>query len=196
MGKLILVRHGQTDMNVEGIYFGWLDPSLNEKGREQGKRAKKIVEKFPYDNIYSSDLKRASETAQYVNYLEKEIVYDKRLRELNFGIFEGLNYEEIKNKYPQECKESEKNWEEYNFKTGESPREVQKRAVEFIESLDLEKNNLVVTHWGVINCILSWYFSKDLESYWKYAVENGEVCIIEFVNKFPILRGLNIGGLL
>ena len=40
MGKLILVRHGQTDMNVEGIYFGWLDPALNEKGREQGERAR------------------------------------------------------------------------------------------------------------------------------------------------------------
>ena len=96
MGKLILVRHGQTDMNVEGIYFGWLDPALNEKGREQGERAKEVLRKISYDNIYSSDLKRASETARLVNYLKKELVLDKRLRELNFGIFEGLSYEEIK----------------------------------------------------------------------------------------------------
>ena len=171
MGKLILVRHGQTDMNVEGIYFGWLDPVLNEKGREQGERAK----------------------ARLVNYLKKELVLDKRLRELNFGIFEGLSYEEIKSKYPEECKESEKDWQNFNFITGENPKDLQKRAVEFVESLDLEKNNLVVTHWGVINCILSWYFSNGIESYWKYSVENGGICIIEFVDRFPILKGLNIG---
>lgn len=193
MGKLILVRHGQTDMNVDGIYFGWLDPVLNEKGREQGKKAKDTIKSIFYDKIYSSDLKRASETAQYVNYLNREINYDKRLRELNFGIFEGLTYEEIQKKYPKECEESSKNWKDYNFLTGESPRELQRRAVEFVESLDLEKNNLVVTHWGVINCILSWYFSNELDSYWKYSVENGGVCIIEFVDRFPILKGLNIG---
>ena len=76
MGKLILVRHGQTDMNVEGIYFGWLDPALNEKGREQGERAKEVLRRISYDNIYSSDLKRASETARLVNYLKKELVLD------------------------------------------------------------------------------------------------------------------------
>lgn len=193
MGKLILVRHGQTDMNVEGIYFGWLDPALNEKGREQGERAKEVLRKISYDNIYSSDLKRASETARLVNYLNRELVLDKRLRELNFGIFEGLSYEEIKSKYPEECKESEKDWQNFNFITGENPKDLQKRAVEFVESLDLEKNNLVVTHWGVINCILSWYFSNGIESYWKYSVENGGICIIESVDRFPILKGLNIG---
>lgn len=193
MGKLILVRHGQTDMNVEGIYFGWLDPSLNAMGREQGKRARDVVKKLNYHNIYSSDLKRASETAEYVNYLDQNIVFDRRLRELNFGIFEGLSYEEIQKKYPEEYKKSERDWERYNFVNGESPRDLQKRTIDFVESLDLERDNLVVTHWGVINCILSWYFSKELESYWKYSVENGGVCIIEFVNKFPILRGLNIG---
>lgn len=193
MGKLILVRHGQTDMNVDGIYFGWLNPILNEKGREQAKKAKDTINSIFYDKIYSSDLKRTSETAQYVNYLNKEINYDKRLRELNFGIFEGLTYEEIKKKYPKECEESSKKWKDYNFLTGESPRELQKRAIEFVESLDLKKNNLVVTHWGVINCILSWYFSNELDSYWKYYVENGGVCIIEFVDRFPILKGLNIG---
>ena len=44
-----------------------------------------------------------------------------------------------------------------------------------------------------INCILSWYFSNGIESYWKYSVENGGICIIEFVDRFPILKGLNIG---
>lgn len=192
MGKLILVRHGQTDMNLDGLYFGWLDPSLNEKGIEQAQKARESMKKISYDNIYSSDLLRASETAQIVNYLEKDIVFDSRIRELNFGIFEGLSYEEIVTKYPVESEISLKEWRTYNFETGESPTDLQRRAVEFVESLDLEKDNLVVTHWGVINCILSWYFSNELDSYWKYSVENGGLCVIEFVDRFPILKGLNI----
>lgn len=193
MGKLILVRHGQTDMNIENIYFGWLDPELNSNGIEQGKRARDILKNIPYDKIYSSDLKRTRETAILINYLERDIILDKRVRELNFGIFEGLSYQEIQERYPLEAKESAENWKNFNFITGESPRDLQKRAIDFVESLDLSKDNLVVTHWGVINCILSWYFSNELDSYWKYSVENGGICIIEFVDNFPILKGLNIG---
>lgn len=193
MGKLILVRHGQTKLNSDGIYFGWLDPQLNERGVEQAKRAGEVIKNIHYDRIYSSDLKRARETAEYLNYKELSIELDKRLREINFGIFEGLTYEEIQKRYPNECKASERDWENFNFSTGESPRQLQKRVVDFVEGLNFEEDNLVVTHWGVINSILSWYFSKGLDSYWKYSVENGGVCIIEFTNKFPVLKGLNIG---
>lgn len=193
MGKLIIVRHGQTQMNVEGIFFGKLDPGLNEMGRVQCKKAGDILKRYGYDAIYSSDLLRASETAELINYLKLPIKFDKRLQEIDFGIFEGLSYKEIKEKYPVECEKSKNEWKTFDFVTGESLERLQSRAVEFVESLDKTKNNLVVTHWGVINCILSWYFSDKLESYWKYSVENGGICIIEFADDFPILKGLNIG---
>lgn len=193
MGKLIIVRHGQTQMNVEGIFFGKLNPGLNEMGRVQCKKAEDILKKHGYDAVYSSDLLRAAETAELVNYLKLPIKFDKRLQEIDFGIFEGLSYKEIKEKYPAECEKSKNEWKTFDFVTGESLEKLQSRAIEFIESLDKTKNNLVVTHWGVINCILSWYFSDKLESYWKYSVENGGVCIIEFADGFPILKGLNIG---
>lgn len=193
MGKLIIVRHGQTQMNVEGIFFGKLDPGLNEMGRVQCKKAGDILKKYGYDAIYSSDLLRASETAELINYLKLPIKFDKRLQEIDFGIFEGLSYKEIKEKYPVECEKSKNEWKTFDFVTGESLERLQSRAIEFVESLDKTKNNLVVTHWGVINCILSWYFSNKLESYWKYSVENGGICIIEFADDFPILKGLNIG---
>lgn len=193
MGKLIIIRHGQTDMNAEKLFFGKLDPSLNSQGREQALLARNKLEKLiTYDRIYSSDLKRASETAAIINYLDKEIEYDKRLQELNFGIFEGLKYREIQEKYPLECEKSKKDWKNYNYETGESPKDLQKRAIEFIETLDLEKDNVIVTHWGIICSILSWYFSNELESYWKFFIENGGIVIIEFKDRFPILRGLNI----
>lgn len=181
-------------MNVDGIFFGKLDPNLNDTGKEQCRKTKELLKnRYKYDFIYSSNLKRASETAEIINYLNLPIKLDKRLEEIDFGIFEGLSYKEILEKYPEEAKKSEKEWKTFNYITGESLKNLQKRAVEFIESLDKTKDNLVVTHWGVINCILSWYFSDRLESYWKYSVENGGVSLIEFVDNFPILKGLNIG---
>ena len=194
LGKLILVRHGQTQMNVDGIFFGKLDPSLNETGKEQCKKTRELLKnRYKYDFIYSSDLKRAAETAEIVNYLYLPIKLDRRLEEIDFGIFEGLSYKEILEKYPAEAKKSQEEWKTFDYITGESLEVLQRRAVEFVESLDKTKDNLVVTHWGVINCILSWYFSDKLESYWKYSMENGGICVIEFAEDFPILKGLNIG---
>lgn len=195
MGKIILIRHGESKLNVEGVYYGILNPELTEKGKEQAKKTREILKNISYEKIYTSDLKRAIETAEIVNYKELEISIDEELRELNFGIFEGRSYEELLEKYPEELKKSQKNWENYNYITGESVLELQKRAINFIEKkIDLEKDTVLVTHWGVINTILSHYFSNGLESYWKFSVKNGGVVIIEFSEGYPILEGLNIGG--
>lgn len=179
MGKLILLRHGETDLNAKKIYFGRLDPSLNEIGIEQIKRAKDKLLKYSYDNIFSSPLLRARESAELCNYLNLPINYSDSLMELNFGIFEGLTYTEILEKYPDEMKILEKDWENYNYRVGESPREMYFRVLEFLKTLDFEKNNLIVAHWGVLNCILSHYLSKELDAYWKYKFENGGIAILE-----------------
>lgn len=193
MGKLILVRHGQTDLNKKGVYFGILDPPLNFKGKIEVKSARELLKKIDYDEIFTSNLKRAVETAKEINYLDRKLIETEDLREINFGIFEGYTYEELKKLYPEELKKSN-DWKKYNYVTGESIEEVQKRVISFIEkTIDFEKNTILVSHWGVINTILSYYFSVGIEGYWKYNVNNGGVVVIEFDKKFPILQGLNIG---
>ncbi|MBC2851394.1 histidine phosphatase family protein [Cetobacterium sp. 8H] len=195
MGKIILVRHGETELNTAGIFFGVMDPELTEKGIEQAKRAKKILEDLEYHKIYTSDLKRAKETAEIINYKNIDMVLTEDLREINFGIFEGYKYEELLEKYPIEVKKSQEDWKNYNYETGESVLQLQKRAINFIEKeLDLYKNTVLVTHWGVINTILSYYFSDGLDAYWKFSVKNGGIVIIEFSDGYPILKGFNIGG--
>lgn len=195
MGKIVLVRHGESKLNIEGVYYGVLDPELTEKGKEQAVKTREILKNINYEKIYASDLKRAIDTAEIVNYKKLEVLIDQELRELNFGIFEGYSYKELLEKYPEELKKSQSNWENYNYITGESVLELQKRAVNFIEKkVDLDGTTVLVTHWGVINTILSHYFSNGLESYWKFSVENGGIVIIEFSEGYPILKGLNIGG--
>lgn len=195
MGRLILIRHGQTDMNKDGIFYGRLDVPINETGKLQAENACKNLIKFKmdYDKIYSSFMKRALETAQIVNYKNLEIETDENIREMDFGIFEGLTYDEVKKLYPAEIENLKSDWKTYSYVTGENPFMLQERAVKFFNTLDKNKNNLVVTHWGVICSLMSWLFSNELEGYWKYKIKNGGIVVIDFDKDFPILHGFNIG---
>lgn len=195
MGKIILVRHGQSELNLEKVFYGVLNPELTEKGKSQAKKAGELLKELNYSKIYSSDLKRAKDTAELLNFKNLKIDIDEELREINFGIFEGFKYEELLEKFPDELKRSQDDWKNYNYETGESVLELQKRAIKFIdEKIDLNEDTVLVTHWGVINTILSYYFSNGLDSYWKFSVENGGIVVIEFLDGYPILKGLNIGG--
>ena len=135
MGKLILIRHGQTDMNKDGIYYGRMDVPINDTGRKQAEKTREILKEFnlDYDKIYSSTMKRAKATAQIVNYKNLEIEESSLIREMDFGIFEGLTYDEIVKKYPEEMKKCEADWRTYSYVNGENPIMLQK------ELLNLQK---------------------------------------------------------
>lgn len=192
MGKLILVRHGETEYNVKNIYYGWCDVGLTENGVIQCIQAKKELKKYNYDKIYSSPLIRAKKTCETINYKELEIIEDERLRELNIGIFEGYSYEEVSILYPKETKMALEKWETYNYETGESPKELQDRVMDFIKKeVDLENEvTVIATHWGVISVILSYYLSGGISGYWKFGVNNGGMAVINFNDNFPVLEKL------
>ena len=171
MGKLILVRHGQTEMNAQNLYFGKLNPPLNDLGIKQAYMAKEKLSNIAYDYIYSSP-------------------YDNRLEEINFGTFEGLTFKEISKKFPNEVKEMERNWKTFNYITGESPKEMFERAVLFLETLDYTKDNLVISHWGIINCIISYFVSGTLDTYWKFKVDNCSIVVFEGDFNFSYLTKL------
>ena len=102
MTTILLVRHGETDWNLERRVQGHSDPPLNDTGRDQARTlaAKLTVE--PIDAVYSSDLLRAHETARVVaesRGLEVTLLWD--LRERNFGTWEGLTDEEVFARFPQ-----------------------------------------------------------------------------------------------
>ena len=104
MTEILFIRHGETDCNKKRLYYGHLNPGLNENGLWQLKNTKINLEKMKenknIDIVFSSDLKRCSQSMEILGIDKKvEKIFTEELRELNFGIFEGKTYEEIKNEY-------------------------------------------------------------------------------------------------
>jgi broad specificity phosphatase PhoE len=98
---LLLARHGETDWNRDGRFQGHADTSLNARGREQAQALAEGVNGV--EVIYSSDLKRATETAEVVaERLGLEVTVDSRLRERGFGAWEGLTRAEIEASFREE----------------------------------------------------------------------------------------------
>jgi broad specificity phosphatase PhoE len=100
MTNFCLVRHGQTDWNLEGRYQGQSDVPLNENGRIQARNLAIQLSQEYFDSIYSSDLKRAAETAHIIaDRLHLSVHLDLRLREINQGDWEGQLVEVIQARY-------------------------------------------------------------------------------------------------
>lgn len=102
MSRFCLVRHGQTDWNLEGRYQGQSDVPLNQAGRSQAYDLAEQLEHQVFAAIYSSDLRRASETAEIIaTHLHLPFSIDPRLREINQGEWEGQHVEVIKARYAE-----------------------------------------------------------------------------------------------
>jgi len=99
----VLLRHGQTTWNIERRFQGHTDIPLDDTGREQAERAGRMLAALRPDAIVSSDLVRASSTAQPLARLTGLVpVPDKDLRERSGGLWEGLTDAEIRERYPRE----------------------------------------------------------------------------------------------
>ena len=103
MIKLILVRHGETDWNAQRRYQGQSDVPLNDAGQRQAAALAQRLEGVDISAIYSSDLRRARQTATAIASLHPLPVRDEpRLKEISFGRWEGLTYGEIQERWPEE----------------------------------------------------------------------------------------------
>lgn len=178
--NLYLIRHGQTKSNSQGRYLGSFEDELSLQGINEIKKSKEFIKAINFNKIFSSERKRAIDSAKIL--VDKDITYDYRLNERDFGIFENKTYKEICNEYPLEQKAWEENWIDYKIPAGESAREAYERVVEFIKDLEKEnyENCLVVTHGGVIKLIYSYILGGDLKNFWKFTSKNGSISIVKF----------------
>lgn len=181
MTEILFIRHGETDCNKKHLYYGHLNPSLNQTGINQLKNTKKKLEKMneKIDIIFSSDLKRCRESLEILG-IDKNIKqhFSETLREMNFGILEGKTYKEIENQFPHYVNEMKNNWRNFKAEGGESLSDLQKRSAKEINKIKNEYKNkkiLVVAHAGVIQSLISYYLFNNLDGYWKFRLDNGSI---------------------
>jgi probable phosphoglycerate mutase len=150
--ELLLVRHGETDWNAESRWQGHFDPSLNELGRRQAEALADQLSEEGIDAVYSSDLRRALETATIV---ARRIGVSVRplleLREIDVGSWSGLTMDEIRTQLPDAIERLRDHG--YGWEGGETPEELQVRVVRALREIVAAHPDgrvLVVTHGGVV----------------------------------------------
>lgn len=178
--NLYLIRHGQTIGNLQGRYIGAFEDELSQYGISEIKKSKELIKNVNFDRVFSSERKRAIDSAKLV--VDGEVICDYRLNERNFGIFENKTYEKICIDYPAERKAWEENWIDYRIPKGESGKEVYRRVSEFMKMMeDSNYNNcLAVTHGGIIRLIYCYILGGDLNNFWKFEPRNGSISIVKF----------------
>jgi len=197
VGKIFIIRHGQTSGNSALKYFGITDVELNEEGINQAGLISKRLEKENIYRIYSSSLKRAFKTAEIIaNPHRISVELKEDLGEINFGNWEGLGFQEIQKSYPQEFSEWQNNLMGFTMPQGESILGLKKRVeTAFNEILNSarENNVIIVTHGGPIRIILSKILSPSaLETvFWKIRQDNAALNIIENIDNIQIISLIN-----
>ena len=189
MVRLILIRHGETDYNLQSRYCGFSNPSLNNRGIWQAKMLAAKLEGTRIDKVYSSDLKRAYETAKII-FGNSPIEKTADFREMNFGLFEGLKYEQIIEKYPKLCGDWIDILPKIRIPKGEGLKDLSKRVKKRLFSIlsrHKDKTIALVTHGGPIRIILCDALKKDLKAFWQIEQKSAALNIVDYVNESPRL---------
>lgn len=189
--KLILIRHGSTNWNLEKRYCGFKDVDLSDKGKKEARCLYKRVKREEIHKVYSSDRKRALLTAKIIF---KRIKIEKipGLNEIRLGSFEGLTYDEIMKKYPQIYKKWLKDPFDVNIPNGENLNGFRKRvlcAFKKIISSNHNKTIAVVCHGGAISVFINHILKS--KKIWNRIPNLASLSIIEHKNGKAKIRLFN-----
>lgn len=187
MGKLYIVRHGETEWNTLGRIQGHTDVALSDRGRRQAAALARRLAGVAFDAAYCSDLSRARETAQIILGPRDAPLYaTPQLREYHKGIFEGLTVREYAQRYPDLYQASLRN--DLDFAPpggGETIRQTSARMAQFTAQLLAQNPNdtvLIVGHGGSLRAVIVALLSLPLEANWKFAMRN---CALSLVYTYP-----------
>jgi alpha-ribazole phosphatase len=155
--QFIFIRHAETDM--VGTFCGRSDPELNERGRQQLAPLIRKLLGYPITRVYTSDLRRARQTAEAIaRQFGAEICPRKGLREIDFGLWDGLSWEAIESRDPASARRWVESPSEFAPPEGETFASFRHRVCGEVKLLNDEEPSehvVVVTHAGFIRTVLT-----------------------------------------
>lgn len=194
MLKLILVRHTETKWNKELRYIGRTDLELTEAGLKNAALLAKHLENKKIDRVYSSDMRRAKQTAKAIADLH-DLPVDSlpELNEVDFGDWEGLTHVEISEKYNGLIDSWLADPLHVQIPKGETWTAFERRVHIALEKIidNTRGAALVVTHGGPIKVIIGAVLRIPPSSYWQIYQDKGAINIIKFEDNRPRVALLN-----
>ena len=195
MAKLVLVRHGQSQWNLENRFTGWVDVPLTEAGRVEALRAGKSIRALGirFDLSYTSVLVRAIETLQIIlSEIDQEklpVAKDQALNERHYGDLQGLNKDETEKKFGEEQVKLWRRSYDVAPPGGESLKDTAARTLPYFESrilpdLKAGRNVLVAAHGNSLRSIVMFLDKLTKE----------QVLSLEIATGVPILYDITPAG--
>ncbi len=195
MTEIILARHGETEWNVGEIFRGRTDVELNETGRKQAELLAEYLRSVNIEAVYSSPLKRALRTAEIVaDYQRLEVKIAHGLVDFDFGRWQGLTRQEVKEKY----KELYINWtthpDKVKMPAGENLDDVRKRAIGVLDEVMAQKYEgtvVFVAHRVVNKVLICALLGLDNSHFWNIRQDTGGITTFTYENERFILTEHN-----
>ena len=195
MVKLILVRHALTVDNQKSRLSGHIDSSISEEGKEQIDKITNYLKDVDIDKIYTTTSSRTKDTVKKLSKLKSiEIIEKESLKEISFGDFERLTFDEIKDKYPKEFQDMIEKGYEYKYPNGESLIDSYNRVCIELDNIISNNDNrtiLICSHGGTIRNIITYLISNSYKYHWNFKIDNGSVTILEIQDGFTVITAMN-----
>lgn len=176
MTDLILIRHGETDWNIEGRYQGQSDVPLNPAGIKQAEDLAKRLRDYRMDAIFSSDLSRAQKTAEIISRVNGASLYlDPRLREIDQGEWEGMLFHDIRTRYAKAFEERLRDPLQVAPPGGETVGQVRQRVLEAIKDIiaSYPRGVIAIVSHGLALAIIKVHLNNlPIETVWDHIPDN------------------------
>lgn len=181
---IFFVRHGLTDWNIQRRFQGTLNIPLNDAGFAQARTAAARCKELRLERIYHSTLSRAAQTAQVISDASGAPLFPcTGFNEVSLGVFQGLNHDEVKAKYPAEYEQYFADRINAAPPEGESLFAVQQRALKALAQIEQEAADCeriaIVSHGALLKTLLGAIAGIPLDQFACFDVSNGSISVIE-----------------
>jgi len=194
MTELILVRHGETEWNVEEVFRGRIDIELNETGLRQTELLAQYLSGLNIDAVYSSPLRRALNTAEVIaRYHKLKVEIASGLTDFNYGKWQGLPHQEVKRRYKKLYGQWLENPHLIRMPDGESLDEVRERALTVVDEVVAkhEGTAALVSHRVVNKVLICALLGLDNSHFWNIRQDTCGMTTFAYENERFILTKHN-----
>ena len=195
MTKIYLVRHGQTEWNKRLRFRGRIDIPLDEVGHREAEAIAEALKDRDINAIYTSPLSRSIETAQPTSrFFHLEIVPVEGLIDINYGEWEGLNFDAVKERYRDQYAQWEKSPDLVRFPNGETLDEVRERSFSAFKDIVTGhpgQSVLIIPHRVINKVLLCALLGLSNAHFWEIKQDTGCINLIEHSDERFVLSMMN-----